>query len=103
MSRWEYALLVRRRAARLDEAGWEITFHWYGPDGSSIDVTPYGDTALAHLNRVGQQHWELVTVSEDPSMEGTNELHRYHLKRRVAVRAPRQRVSLSSRIRRDAR
>ena len=28
MSKWEYALLVRRRAARLDEAGWEITFHW---------------------------------------------------------------------------
>jgi hypothetical protein len=66
-------------------------------------VTPYGDTALAHLNRVGQHHWELVTVSEDPSMEGTNELHRYHLKRPVAVRASGQRARLSSRIRRSAR
>ena len=52
MAKWEYALLVRRRAARLEADGWEVTFHWYGPDGSSIDVTPYGDTALAHLNRL---------------------------------------------------
>jgi hypothetical protein len=102
MAKWEYALLVRRRAARLEADGWEVTFHWYGPDGSSIDVTPYGDTALAHLNRVGQQNWELVSVSENPSMEGTNELHRYHLKRPVAVRAPRQRAFPSSRRRSDA-
>jgi hypothetical protein len=104
MAQWEYALLVRRRAARLDADGWEITFHWYGPDGSSIDVTPYGDTALAHLNRVGQQSWELVTVSEDPSLEGANELHRYHLKRPVAAPLPRHRAFGSSRTRRrDAR
>ncbi|BCL14137.1 hypothetical protein [Micromonospora sagamiensis] len=92
MLRWEYALLVRRRQAASDDIGWEITFHWYGPDGTLVDVTPYGDTALAHLNRAGDQGWELVAMSEDPSLPGNHELHRYHLKRPKAPLAPRQRV-----------
>jgi hypothetical protein len=100
MAKWEYALLVRRRTARLDAGGWEVTFTWYGPDGSMLDVSPYGDTALAHLNRAGQQNWELVTVTEDPSMPGSSELHRYHMKRPIAPPAPRQRAFGSSRARR---
>jgi hypothetical protein len=92
MLRWEYALLVRRRHARLDDAGWEVTFTWYGPDGAVLDVTPYGDTALAHLNRAGAQGWELVSVTEDPSMKGHSELHRYHVKRPVRRTVPRQRI-----------
>ena len=39
-------------ADRLD-LSWEVVFSWYGPDGSMVDVTAYGDTALAHLNRAG--------------------------------------------------
>jgi hypothetical protein len=97
MAKWEYALLVRRRMARVEAAGWEVTFHWYGPDGSMLDVTPFGETALAHLNRAGDQGWELVSVSENPSMEGTSELHRYHLKRPVPVAAPRQRLGSAAR------
>jgi hypothetical protein len=100
MAKWEYALLVRRRTARLDEAGWEITFTWYGPDGSMLDVTPLGDTALAHLNHAGLQSWELVAVTEDPSMPGSSELHRYHMKRPVPAPAPRQRAFPASRARR---
>lgn len=53
MLKWEYALLVRRRQAATTDIGWEVVFIWYGPDGSMVDVTPYGDTALAHLNRAG--------------------------------------------------
>jgi hypothetical protein len=98
MLRWEYALLVRRRQAATDDLGWEVTFHWYGPDGTMVDVTPYGDTALAHLNRAGDQGWELVAMSEDPSLPGNNELHRYHLKRpKAAAPPPRQRIRGASR------
>ncbi|SNT65292.1 hypothetical protein SAMN05421812_12160 [Asanoa hainanensis] len=97
MTKWEYALLVRRRMARVDAAGWEVTFHWYGPDGSMLDVSPFGETALAHLNRAGEQGWELVSVSENPSLEGTSELHRYHLKRTAPVPAPRARLGGGSR------
>jgi hypothetical protein len=100
MAKWEYALLVRRRTARLNEAGWEITFTWYGPDGSMLDVTPVGDTALTHLNHAGLQSWELVAVTEDPSMPGTSELHRYHMKRPIPTALPRQRAFPSSRARR---
>jgi hypothetical protein len=103
MTKWQYALLIRRRAARIDADGWEITFHWYGPDGSMLDVTPFGDTALAHLNRGGDQGWELVSVSEDPSMEGINELHRYHLKRPAPVAAPRPRLGGGGRAARRPR
>ncbi|MFG1952270.1 hypothetical protein [Micromonospora sp. NPDC048830] len=93
MLKWEYALLVRRRQAASTDIGWEIVFIWYGPDGSMVDVTPYGDTALAHLNRAGDQGWELVAMSEDPSLPGSSELHRYHLKRpKMAVAPPRQRI-----------
>ncbi|MFG1881452.1 hypothetical protein [Micromonospora sp. NPDC049102] len=45
MLKWEYALLVRRRQAATNDLGWEVVFVWYGPDGSMVDVTPYGDTA----------------------------------------------------------
>ena len=100
MAKWEYALLVRRRMARVDAPGWEVTFHWYGPDGSMLDVTQFGETALAHLNRAGTQGWELVSVSENPSLEGTTELHRYHLKRPVVVAAPRPRLGASRGARR---
>ncbi|MEV5817994.1 hypothetical protein ABUL04_01885 [Micromonospora harpali] len=93
MLKWEYALLVRRRQAASTDVGWELVFVWYGPDGSMVDVTPYGDTALAHLNRAGDQGWELVGMSEDPSQPGSSELHRYHLKRPKAASAPpRQRI-----------
>lgn len=97
MAKWEYALLVRRRMARVEAAGWEVTFHWYGPDGSMLDVTPFGDTALAHLNRAGDQAWELVSVSENPSLEGNTEIHRYHLKRPVPTAVPRQRLGGAAR------
>ncbi|ADL49129.1 hypothetical protein AB0N38_01325 [Micromonospora aurantiaca] len=101
MLKWEYALLVRRRQAAATDAGWEVVFIWYGPDGSMIDVTPYGDTALAHLNRAGDQGWELVAMSEDPSLPGNNELHRYHLKRpKAAAAQPRQRMRGSRTVRR---
>ncbi|QDY10753.1 hypothetical protein FJK98_29370 [Micromonospora sp. HM134] len=92
MLRWEYALLVRRRQPTASDLSWEVVFVWYGPDGSMTDVTAYGDTALAHLNRAGDQGWELVGMSEDPSLAGHNELHRYHLKRPKAAGAPRQRI-----------
>jgi hypothetical protein len=92
MLTWEYALLVRRRQAASTEGGWELVFIWYGPDGSMVDVTPYGDTALAHLNRAGDQGWELVAMSEDSSQQGSSELHRYHLKRPKSQPPPRQRI-----------
>jgi hypothetical protein len=92
MVNWEYALLVRRRQARLEDSGWELTFTWYGPDGVVLDVTPNGDTALAHLNLAGAQGWELVSVTEDGAQQGTSELHRYHLKRPLAAPPPRQRI-----------
>jgi hypothetical protein len=97
MVRWEYALLVRRRQARTDDVGWELTFTWYGPDGVMLDVSTYGDTALAHLNRAGAQGWELVSMSEDTSMQGSSELHRYHLKRPARTVVSRQRIRGASR------
>jgi hypothetical protein len=90
--RWEYALLVRRRQARANEPGWEVTFSWYGPDGSIQDISGFGDTALTHLNTAGNQGWELVSVTEDLHQSGTAELHRYHMKRLIPAAAPRQRV-----------
>jgi hypothetical protein len=95
MVSWEYALLVRRRQPQ--DSGWELIFTWYGPDGSVLDVSAYGDTALAHLNRAGAQGWELVSVTDDGSMQDTVELHRYHLKRPSATRPPRQRIRAASR------
>jgi len=92
MNRWEYALLVRRRHPAVPDTGWEVSFTWYAPDGSMTDVTAYGDTALAHLNRAGAQGWELVSVTEDPTLPGHYELHRYHLKRPAPRVAPRQRI-----------
>ena len=92
MLRWEYALLVRRRQPRIDETGWELAYTWYGPDGAVLDVSPYGDTALAHLNRAGSQGWELVSVTEDGNMQGSAELHRYHMKRVLPSVAPRSRL-----------
>ncbi|ASW57999.1 hypothetical protein [Plantactinospora sp. KBS50] len=103
MATFQYALLVRRRLASTTEAGWEITFHWYGPDGSTADVTEYGDTAVAHLNRLGAQGWELVTMTEDHSMDAPNELHRYHLKRLVSAPAPRPRLGRAGRMSRTGR
>ncbi|WP_212823340.1 hypothetical protein [Polymorphospora rubra] len=98
MITWEYALLVRRRVPRMHETGWELTYTWYGPDGQVLDVTPYGDTALAHLNRAGSQGWELASVTEDTSMQGSSELHRYHMKRsRTTGGPPRQRIRSSPR------
>jgi hypothetical protein len=91
MVKWEYALLVRRRTPRLQDSGWELTFTWYGPDGSRVDVTPYGDTALAHLNRAGALGWELASVTEDETKQGSAELHRYHLKRPLPTRLVEQR------------
>ena len=92
MLQFEYALLVRRRQARQDDNGWELIYTWYGPDGSMLDVSAYGDTAIAHLNRAGVQGWELVSVTEDGSQAGSSELHRYHLKRVIQAAAPRQRI-----------
>jgi hypothetical protein len=99
MVTWEYGLLVRRRLASSTEDGWEVSFGWYGPDGSVLDLTGYGDTAIAHLNRLGSQGWELVTMSEDHSLESPNELHRYHLKRLVPARVPRPRIRANPRRR----
>ncbi|MFC7547000.1 hypothetical protein [Plantactinospora sp. GCM10030261] len=82
MVRWEYALLVRRRQA--EGSSWGLSYHWYGPDGSRLDVTAYGDTAISHLNRVGADGWELVSAAEDVNnLQGTTEVFRYHLKRPV--------------------
>jgi len=92
MLKWEYALLVRRRQPRLDDTGWELVYTWYGPDGAVLDVSPYGDTALAHLNRAGAQGWELVSVTEDGSIQGSAELHRYHMKRTLPSTTPRPRI-----------
>ncbi|MFK3981367.1 hypothetical protein ACI2K4_13435 [Micromonospora sp. NPDC050397] len=92
MVQFEYALLVRRRQARLEDTGWELIYTWYGPDGSMLDVSAYGDTALEHLNRAGLQGWDLVAVTDDSSLEGTAELHRYHLKRVLQAAPPRQRL-----------
>lgn len=102
MLKWEYALLVRRRQPRLDEAGWELVYTWYGPDGAVLDVSAYGDTALAHLNRAGAQGWELVSVTEDGNMQGSAELHRYHMKRPIAVAPTRPRIRSVSRSARRA-
>ncbi|NHW87414.1 hypothetical protein HA066_23635, partial [Escherichia coli] len=52
MVAWEYALLVRRYQGQ--GRNFHVSFVWYGPDGSRKDVTAYGDTAVAHLNRVGR-------------------------------------------------
>ncbi|HEY0699372.1 MAG TPA: hypothetical protein VGD43_16355 [Micromonospora sp.] len=83
MIRWEYALLVRRRQA-IGQA-WELTYFWYGPDGTRRDVSAYGETAIAHLNRVGAEGWELVSAAEDVNnLQGTTEVHRYHLKRPIS-------------------
>lgn len=80
MVNWEYALLVRRRDS--DGGNWRIRFIWYSPDGSRQDVSNQGDTALAHLNRAGRTGWELVSAVEDVNnIQGTTEVHRYHLKR----------------------
>lgn len=98
MVKWEYALLVRRRTPRMDDAGWELTFTWYGPEGSMVDVSRYGDTALAHLNRAGALGWELASVTEDETKQGSAELHRYHLKRPLPTRMPRQRVRGAGRL-----
>lgn len=77
---WEYALLVRRRQAMGKD--WSIIYIWYGPDGSRRDVSAFGDTAIAHLNRVGADGWELVAAEEDiNNLQGTTEVFRYHLKR----------------------
>ncbi len=92
MLKWEDALLVRRRQPRLDDTGWELVYTWYGPDGAVLDVSPYGDTALAHLNRAGAQGWELVSVTEDGSQQGSAELHRYHLKRTLSSTPSRPRI-----------
>ncbi|MFC7550344.1 hypothetical protein [Plantactinospora sp. GCM10030261] len=98
MVAFEYSLFVRRRLASPTEAGWEVTFAWYAPDGSMVDMTPYADTAVAHLNRLGAQGWELVTMTEDHSLDHPNELHRYHLKRMVQAPAPRPRIGRSGRM-----
>ena len=80
MVKWEYALLVRRRVGEGRRL--EMTYIWYGPDGSRRDVSAFGDTAISHLNRVGAEGWELVSASEDiNNQESTFEVHRYHLKR----------------------
>ncbi|MBO4205461.1 hypothetical protein [Micromonospora echinofusca] len=100
MLRWEYALLVRRRQASTQDVGWEVTFTWYGPDGSMLDLTPYGDTALSHLNRAGDQGWEMVSMSEDANQAGSSELHRYHLKRPKVTAPPRPRMRGSRATRR---
>ncbi|SCL24219.1 hypothetical protein GA0074692_1725 [Micromonospora pallida] len=84
MVAWEYALLVRRYQGQ--GRSFEVTFTWYGPDGNRRDVTPYGDTAIAHLNRVGREGWELVSAAEDVNnIQGTTEVHRYHLKRPITI------------------
>jgi hypothetical protein len=82
MVAWEYALLVRRREPEGQR--WRLAFVWYGPDGSKRDVTALGDTAVAHLNRVGADGWELVSASEDiNNLETSSEVYRYHMKRPV--------------------
>jgi hypothetical protein len=82
MVTWEYALLVRRRT--VEGQGWALTYIWYGPDGSRLDISDYADTAIAHLNRAGREGWELVSAAEDVNnLQGSTEVHRYHLKRRT--------------------
>ena len=81
MTRWEYALLVRRREVSRAAAGGSAVI-WYGPDGSRRELFDGGDTAIAYLNRAGADGWELVSAEEDVNnLEGTTEVHRYHMKR----------------------
>ncbi|GAA4563405.1 hypothetical protein GCM10023176_07300 [Micromonospora coerulea] len=83
MVAWEYALLVRRYQGQ--GRNFHVSFVWYGPDGSRTDITAYGDTAIAHLNRAGRDGWELVSAAEDVNnVQGSTEVHRYHLKRPLA-------------------
>ncbi|MGK5676771.1 hypothetical protein ACSNOB_28525 [Micromonospora sp. URMC 106] len=83
MVAWEYALLVRRYQGQ--GRNFHVSFIWYGPDGSRRDITAYGDTAIAHLNRAGREGWELVSAAEDVNnVQGSTEVHRYHLKRPIA-------------------
>ncbi|MDG4819670.1 hypothetical protein ACGFI4_26030 [Micromonospora carbonacea] len=83
MVAWEYALLVRRYQGQ--GRNFHVSFVWYGPDGSRTDITAYGDTAIAHLNRAGREGWELVSAAEDVNnVQGSTEVHRYHLKRPMA-------------------
>jgi hypothetical protein len=79
MARWEYALLVRRRAP-----GGAVTITWYAPDGSGEDRTQFGTKALVHLNRAGAVGWELVEVTAYYHPERSElRVDRYHLKRVV--------------------
>ena len=55
MVAWEYALLVRRYQGQ--GRNFHVSFVWYAPDGSRKDITAYGDTAIAHLNRAGREGW----------------------------------------------
>lgn len=84
MTRWEYALLVRRRQMSLSSPGWEVTFAWYGPDGSVTDLSG-SETTLSHLNGAGRLGWELASVTEEHKSSGAVEIHRYHLKRPLSV------------------
>lgn len=84
MARWEYALLVRRRAP-----GGVVTITWYGPDGTGEDRTNGGTKALVHLNRAGALGWELVEVTAYYHPERSElRVDRYHLKRQVQPQPP---------------
>jgi hypothetical protein len=101
MTRWEYALLVRRRRLRPSTAGWEISFAWYAPDGSVTELDDKVPTALAYLNEVGRLGWELASVTEERMSSEAMEIHRYHLKRPLTV-IPRQLNRETARQRRNA-
>lgn len=90
MTRWEYALLVRRRRLRPSTGGFEITFAWYGPDGTVTELDGMVPTALAFLNEVGRLGWELASVTEERMESEAMEIHRYHMKRPLPASIPRQ-------------
>ena len=90
MTRWEYSLLVRRRRLRPATGGWEITFAWYGPDGSVTELDNTVSTALAAMNEAGRLGWELVSVTEERMESEAMDIHRYHMKRPLSASIPRQ-------------
>jgi hypothetical protein len=88
MSSWEYALIVQDRIPAQGN-GWGRKVTWYPPSGPPEDVSSVSTSALVHLNRVGREGWELVSVTGEHHPDVTNrKTYRYHLKRALTEPRP---------------